>query len=43
MGSWNDSPAYMAHEKGMDNEYESLSGELLKQIRLATLYAINEW
>ena len=43
MGSWNDSPAYMAHEKGMDNEYESLSGELLKQVRLATLYAINEW
>lgn len=43
MGSWNDSPPYIAHEKGMDKEYESLSGELLKQVRLATLYAINEW
>lgn len=43
MGSWNDSPAYMAHEKGLDKEYESLSSELLKQVRLTTLYAINEW
>ena len=43
MGSWNDSPPYMAHERGMDNEYELLSSELLKQVRLAALYAINEW
>ncbi|NLB62302.1 MAG: hypothetical protein GX802_07825 [Clostridiales bacterium] len=43
MGSWNDSPPYMAHEKGMDKEFEILSGELLKQVRLATLFAINEW
>ena len=43
MGSWNDSPPYMAHEKGMDREYEFLSSELLKEVRLATLYAINEW
>ncbi len=43
MGSWNDGPPYMAHEKGMDKEYEFLSSELLKQVRLATLYAINEW
>ena len=43
MGSWNDSPPYMAHEKGLDKEYESLSAELLKNIRLAVLYAINEW
>lgn len=43
MGSWSDSPPYMAHEKGMDKEYDSLSSELLKQVRLATLYAINEW
>lgn len=43
MGSWNDSPTYLAHEKGMDDEYESLSQELLKQVRLAILYAINEW
>lgn len=43
MGSWNDSPPYMAYEKGMSKEYDSLSAELLKQVRLATLYAINEW
>lgn len=43
MGSWNDSPLYMAHEKGLDKEYERLSNELLKNIRLAILYAINEW
>ena len=43
MGSWNDSPPYMAHEKGLEKEYEHLSDELLKNIRLALLYAINEW
>ncbi len=43
MGSWNDSPPYMAHEKGLDREYETLSSELLKQVRLAILYAVNEW
>jgi len=43
MGSWNDSPPYMAHEKGLDKEYDNLSNELLKNIRLAILYAINEW
>lgn len=43
MGSWNDSPPYMSHEKGLEKEYEDLSSELLKQVRLATLYAINEW
>lgn len=43
MGSWNDSPRYIAHEKGLEKEYEDLSSELLKQVRLATLYAINEW
>lgn len=42
MGSWNDSPPYYAHEKGLDDDYENLSNELLKQIRLAALYAINE-
>ena len=34
MGPWNDSPPYMAHEKGLEKEYESLSDELLKQVRL---------
>lgn len=43
MGSWNDSPPYSAHEKGLDEEYELLSNELLKQLRLAILYAVNEW
>lgn len=43
MGSWNDSPPYMAHKKGLDKEYETLSADLLKNIRLAILYAINEW
>lgn len=43
MGSWNDSPPDMAHEKGLDKEYERLSNELLKNIRLALLYAVNEW
>lgn len=28
--------------KGLDREYETLSDELLKQIRLAALYAVNE-
>lgn len=42
MGSWNDSPPYMAHEKGLDKEYDELSARLLKNIRLAMLYAVNE-
>lgn len=43
MGSWNDSPPYDAHIKGLDAEYNQLSSELLKNIRLAILYAVNEW
>ncbi|MDF2611296.1 MAG: Uncharacterized protein K0R92_2770 [Lachnospiraceae bacterium] len=43
MGSWNDSPRYMAHEKGLEPKYDELSTELLKQLRLAVLYAINQW
>lgn len=42
MGSWNDSPPCCAHDKGLDAEYESLSNELLRHLRLAALYAINE-
>ncbi len=30
-------------EKGLDKEYETLSNELLRNIRLAILYAVNEW
>lgn len=43
MGSWNDNPPYMAQKKGLIREYETLSAELLKQMRLAVLYAVNEW
>lgn len=43
MGSWNDSPAYVANMKGLSEEYNALSSELLMQIRYAVLYAINEW
>ncbi len=43
MGSWNDEPPYMAEEKGLRKEYEALSSELLKNLRLAALYAVNEW
>ncbi len=43
MGSWNDEPASMAAEKGLTKEYNVLSDELLKNVRLAILYAINEW
>ena len=43
MGSWNDSPPCYAAEKGLENEYNNLSSELLTQIRLALLYSVNEW
>ncbi|WP_071124393.1 RNA polymerase subunit sigma [Leptotrichia massiliensis] len=43
MGSWNDSPHYYVHEKGLEIEYDSLTEELLTQIRLALLYSVNEW
>ena len=43
MGSWNDEPPYVAYEKGLDAKYDRLSAELLKNIRLAVLYAVNEW
>ena len=43
MGSWNDSPHCYAAEKGLENEYNNLSSELLTQIRLALLYSVNEW
>ncbi|QQB73162.1 RNA polymerase subunit sigma [Fusobacterium canifelinum] len=43
MGSWNDSPPCYAYDKGLEDEYKNLSSELLKQIRLALLYSVNEW
>ena len=41
--SWNDSPPFSAYEKGLENEYNNLSSELLTQIRLALLYSVNKW
>lgn len=42
MGSWNDDPLCAAQDMGLDQEYQTLSDRLLKNIRLAILYAINE-
>lgn len=42
MGSWNDSPSWAAYEKGLEYEYNLLSEELLRQLKLAALYAVNE-
>lgn len=43
MGSWNDHPRAQAEEMGLLDQYEKLSDELLRNVRLALLYAINEW
>ena len=43
MGSWNDSPSYEAYERGLEKQYDMLSGQLLTQIRLALLFAVNQW
>lgn len=43
MGSWNDSPPFYAEEKGLSDEYTRLSNELFVQIKLALLYAVNEF
>ncbi|MDY4079812.1 MAG: hypothetical protein SOY42_13700 [Clostridium sp.] len=42
MGSWNDSPPYYAHEKGLDKEYDELSNKLLEQLRYNLMYVVNE-
>ena len=42
MGSWNDSPPYYAHEKGLDKEYNELSDQLLEQLRYNLMYIVNE-
>jgi len=42
-GSWNDSPYFLAHKKGLDSEYAMLTAELQKQLRLAVLCAVNGW
>jgi len=43
MGSWNDEPGWLAQDKGLGQQYDELSDQLLRNIRLAILYAINEW
>ena len=42
MGSWNDEPPYYAYEKGLENEYNSLSNKLLEQLRYNLMYIVNE-
>ena len=41
MGSWNDSPACDAYQKGLNDKYQRLSDELYKQIKKAIMYAVN--
>ena len=43
MGSWNDEPGGVASCKGLGREYDELSDELIRNIRLAILYSVNEW
>jgi len=43
MGSWNDEPGAMAGLKKLGKEYDDLSEELLRNVRLAILYSVNEW
>lgn len=43
MGSWNDSPPCIAHEMGLEQEYDELSTKLLLELRKAVLFAVNEW
>lgn len=42
-GSWTDTGLNRAIEKGLEREYRYLTYSLLKQVRLATIYAVNEW
>ena len=43
MGSWNDSPAGAAAEKGRVKEYNELSDKLFNQNAIAVMYSINLW
>lgn len=43
MGSWNDSPPYMAQVKGLSKEYDELTAALYRGILNAILYAVNMW
>lgn len=42
MGSWNDSPRFVASERNMTKKYDELSSRLHLEICNAILYAINE-
>lgn len=42
MGSWNDSPPWVAHKMGLEKEYHELSDRLLHQIRHHLMYVVNE-
>lgn len=42
MGSWNDSPPYLAQEKGLKKEYDELSEQLWYEIKVAVMSAVNE-
>ena len=41
MGSWNDCPPYESRAIGREEDYERLSAELLHQIRVNLMYAVN--
>lgn len=43
MGSCNDGSGWLAQEKGFGQQYDELSDQLLRNIRSAILFAINEW
>jgi len=43
MGSWNDEPGWLAQDKELGQVYDELSDQLLRNIRSAILFAINEW
>lgn len=43
MGSWNDEPGWLAQDKGLGQVYDELSDQLLRNIRSAILFTINEW
>lgn len=42
MGSWNDSPAGIAHMKGLKKEYDNLTNALILNHRKALFYVTNE-
>ncbi len=42
-GSWTDTAKSAAAEKGLSQEYESLTKDLYRGIALSIMYAVNEW